>query len=303
VAVFISYSHSDAKFAETLAANLFKTASTAVWIDRWELNVGDSLIQRIQEAIDKASALIVVLSKASVESEWCKKELTAGLMRELEEKKVLVLPALLEDCQIPLFLRDKKYADFRTDFDAGLRDIVSALAKVTNSNQSRVQEVKGHVDWSSDWSVLPDGHVNLEVTIVEQAEDLPFTTLSLVDIELNDLATKRHAELVKAGFEGFARQLAISTFAESGLCDDFLVYIPDAEPVRTPERHLTDPVGFELVVVAECRRMGTDTGKDLVLNVGRQLRGMADHALRALQRSPSEQRSLELLGILKKYRA
>ena len=83
--VFISYSHQDNDFATQLAAQLVKQKAK-VWIDKWELHVGDSLVDRIQEAIQGASALIVVLSRASINSEWCKKELSSGLLRELEER-------------------------------------------------------------------------------------------------------------------------------------------------------------------------------------------------------------------------
>src|SRR5260221_10557247 len=101
--VFISYSHTDADFAQRLALQLVK-ARAQVWIDRWELNVGDSLIRKIEEAVSGASALVVLLSKASVASEWCRKEMTAGLVRELEEKRVEVMPVLIKDCVIHLFL-------------------------------------------------------------------------------------------------------------------------------------------------------------------------------------------------------
>ena len=84
--IFISYSHADKTFVNKLATHLVRH-NAHVWIDSWELNVGDSLIQRIQQAIQESSALLVVLSKASVQSEWCKKELSAGLVRELKKKK------------------------------------------------------------------------------------------------------------------------------------------------------------------------------------------------------------------------
>ncbi|EON79267.1 hypothetical protein ADIS_0272 [Lunatimonas lonarensis] len=38
-------------------------------------------------------------------------------MRELNEKKIVVIPILLDNCKVPLFLQEKVYADFRTDFD------------------------------------------------------------------------------------------------------------------------------------------------------------------------------------------
>lgn len=126
--IFISYSHKDTPFVDKLAHQLVQL-DIRVWLDRWELHVGDSLISRIQQAITGASALLVILSKSSVSSPWCVKEMNSGLLRELEERQVVVLPVLIEDCQIPLFLREKLYADFRPDFDAGLRVVLESVAK------------------------------------------------------------------------------------------------------------------------------------------------------------------------------
>jgi hypothetical protein len=103
MALFISYSHQDRVFVDQLAANLVKRGRARVWVDRWELRVGDSLIQRIQEAMQSAGALIVVLSKASAASEWCRKELSAGPIRELEERRVLVLPSCWRTATYPCF--------------------------------------------------------------------------------------------------------------------------------------------------------------------------------------------------------
>ena len=87
--IFISYSHKNKEFVDKLAMQLV-ARNVNIWLDRWELNIGDSLIDKVQEAVDGSSALLVILSKASTESEWCKKELSSGLLRELEEKRVVV---------------------------------------------------------------------------------------------------------------------------------------------------------------------------------------------------------------------
>lgn len=137
--IFISYSHKDKEFVDCLATQLVRR-NVNVWLDRWELSVGDSLVDRVQDAVDGASALLVILSNASVCSEWCKKELSAGLLRELEEKRVVVMPVMLEDCPVPVFARGKMFADFRTDFDAGLTAVVEGIAKVTTSSLGRFKE-------------------------------------------------------------------------------------------------------------------------------------------------------------------
>ena len=44
--VFISYSHSDKEFVDKLAAQLIQH-NARVWVDRWELNVGDSILNSV----------------------------------------------------------------------------------------------------------------------------------------------------------------------------------------------------------------------------------------------------------------
>ena len=80
--IFISYNHNDKDFVTALARNLVY-ARHNVWIDQWELNAGDSLLDKIQAAIGESVAILVVLSEHSINSSWCKRELNAGLMREL----------------------------------------------------------------------------------------------------------------------------------------------------------------------------------------------------------------------------
>src|SRR5712692_6254806 len=191
--IFISYSHKDKDFVDTLATQLVRN-KVHVWLDRWELNIGDSLISKIQEAITGASALLVILSKASVASEWCKKELNAALVRELEEKRVVVLPVLIEDCDIPLFLRDKMHADFRKDIDYGLKTILEAVAKISNEYLGRFDSPEFHIDWAIDWG-MKNNLFQLRITIVEQAANQPYTSLSTVNILCDAEATKAYMTL------------------------------------------------------------------------------------------------------------
>lgn len=187
--IFISYSHTDKEKVDLLAAHMVKK-NASVWVDTWELNVGDSIIQRVQEAITESDALLVALSKASVASEWCKKELNSGLMRELDEKRVVVLPVLLEDCEIPLFLREKMYADLRDNFDAGIHAIMNAVAKVSNPNQNRFSDDDGFLDWAVDWGE-EDGQFHIRLTIVNSVNALRMSFLTEIVVLCNDVITRR----------------------------------------------------------------------------------------------------------------
>jgi TIR domain-containing protein/HEAT repeat protein len=117
--LFISYSSKDAEFVKKLATDLV-THGLTVWWDKWVMKVGDSLHRKIQDGITNSAWLGVVLSPNSVSSPWVEKELNSALMKELEQKEVFVLPILYKDCKIPLLLKDKLYADFRSSYELGL---------------------------------------------------------------------------------------------------------------------------------------------------------------------------------------
>jgi hypothetical protein len=110
--VFISYSHRDKLFARRLAGDLRDEGHT-VWIDEAEIRVGDSLIERMRAAIDAVDFVATIVSSASIDSSWVKKELDLASNREMSENRVVVLPILLDDVELPGFLKGKFYADIR----------------------------------------------------------------------------------------------------------------------------------------------------------------------------------------------
>ena len=113
-AVFLSHSHADKAFARRLAADL-RAAGHSVWIDEAEINVGDSLVGKIREGIDQVDYVAAILSEASISSEWVTRELDIASNREIEEKRVMVLPLLVQKVELPGFLKGKFYADFTSD--------------------------------------------------------------------------------------------------------------------------------------------------------------------------------------------
>jgi hypothetical protein len=123
VRVFISHSSQDRTFAERLAEDL-RRHRLSVWFDCRELKVGDSICDVISAALDAVDYLVVILSRASVQSRWVQAELNAALMAELSGKGIMVLPVLMEEVEIPPLLRDRKYADFRVKYNDGLRELL-----------------------------------------------------------------------------------------------------------------------------------------------------------------------------------
>ena len=122
--LFISYSSSDRDIVRRLANDLLPWN---VWLDQAEIRVGNSIIDRIQEAMTETRYFIVVLSRRSVTSNWVKRELNTALMSSLDDRGIRVLPVVIENCDIPMLLRDTKFADFRTNYQQGLNELIEAL--------------------------------------------------------------------------------------------------------------------------------------------------------------------------------
>lgn len=294
--IFISYSHADKTFVDKLALDLV-SHQAHVWVDTWELNVGDSILNRVQEAIQDSSALLIILSRASVASDWCKKELNAGLMRELAEKRVVVLPVLVEDCEIPVFLREKVYADFRTDYRRGLKALVEAIARVTKIDQGRLKTAGSQIDWSETWGYL-DGHLLIEYTLVESSPDCPFTPLTEISIHCDDGATKRYEQFRSRGLDWFGRGVITETLHEFAEQNGIEMTLTDQHPqIRRVVIH--DPKrGRGYRVQIRCRRMGEDNGKDQLVRVTNYIEQIRNQ-IRARARKPAGQEREQILAILR----
>jgi len=268
VPIFISYSHQDADFVDQLALQLV-AHKVNVWIDRWELNVGDSLLSKVQEAIGGASALLVVLSQASVSSEWVKKEVNAGLLRELEEKRVIVLPVLVENCEIPIFLRDKLYADFRSNFDSGVEKILESVAGIANAGTGRIDTPTYDTDWALEWGTLGE-RAHFRITLIERAADQPFSVLGLVEIFTDQAATQSHAEAVETSGEDEAnRQVLARAVAVINSPTDLVLLLEDQ--YERARRYQVEDVSGSYEIRVSARRLGADTGRDLLYRAGQQL--------------------------------
>lgn len=89
--------------------------------------MGESLTWKIEQGIRGNEHLIIVLSPEVISSEWVKSELGAAWAKQMQQKRVVVPPLLYRNCDVPLFLLDRKYADFRSDYQDGLKELVGVL--------------------------------------------------------------------------------------------------------------------------------------------------------------------------------
>lgn len=260
--VFISHSHQDRGLVERLANDLLSNR-ILVWWDNWMIRVGDSLIRKIEEGISSSSYLCVVLTPASVSSAWVQEELSAALVRQLEEKRVFVMPVLAQDCEIPLFLRDKKYADFRTDYQDGLEQLLRSLKPVSVWSNSRRDEGPYHHDWAFEWGKLGGNHA-FRLQVTTHSEKLPYAINCVIVAVANERYSARLDSLQDAGFEYGPRSILLLWSRQLADQLDAVILIEGDEEARD---HISsvDPVhdvGLDLDIAA--RRLGPDPGDDIL---------------------------------------
>lgn len=129
---FLSHSSADHDFVHRLAFEL-AADGVHVWVDEAEMRVGDHLIDKIGRAIEQTDFLIVVLSKASTDrrrksSRWVMEELDAAFVREMQGRRVRILPCRIEACRVPRLFSARVFADFeKLPYEDAYSLLLSAL--------------------------------------------------------------------------------------------------------------------------------------------------------------------------------
>jgi hypothetical protein len=93
---FISYSARDQLFAERLHADL-QNKGVRCWFAPHDLPIGAKTLDAIDEAIRLRDKLLVILSKASIESDWVEDEVNKAYAEERERKQTVLFPIRIDD--------------------------------------------------------------------------------------------------------------------------------------------------------------------------------------------------------------
>lgn len=110
--VFISYASEERQFTRRLVSDL-RRRRTRVWFDQ-RLKSGATWLTQLATAIEASDALLVVLSPASVCSEYVRWELDTA--RILNKK---IYPIMYQECEAPSRLQLLQQVDLSTDYEKG----------------------------------------------------------------------------------------------------------------------------------------------------------------------------------------
>lgn len=130
--VFICHASEDKRDFVRPLAELLQQQHIAVWYDEFSLDIGDSLSQKIDEGLANSRFGIVVLSPNFFKKPWAKRELSGLTLREMVEKKSLILPiwhrVSVEDvASFSPPLADKKAATSQDGINSLLRDLIKKI--------------------------------------------------------------------------------------------------------------------------------------------------------------------------------
>jgi len=128
--VFISHSSKDKQFVRGLAVDLAAIGHQP-WLDEWKILAGESIVERVGAGVEDADLMVVVLSRDAVASKWVENEWQAKYWTEVSERRVAVIPVVIDECEVPTLLRAKKYVDFRDDYTSALELLAKSIARLS----------------------------------------------------------------------------------------------------------------------------------------------------------------------------
>lgn len=110
--VFLSHASADTDRFVLEFATALRARGVDVWLDRWEMLPGDSLVRKIfSEGLDAAAAVVVVVSANSVTRPWVAEELDAAVVKRIQDGSQLI-PVVLDNLasdELPAAIRHLVY--------------------------------------------------------------------------------------------------------------------------------------------------------------------------------------------------
>jgi hypothetical protein len=127
--VFVSHASEDKERFVTEFATKLRAKGIEAWLDKWEILPGDSLIDKLfEEGIKNALAMIVVVSKFSINKPWVREELNAAMVKKINGGSKLI-PVVIDDCEVPEALQSTVWVKIKdlNNYEAEFESIVRAI--------------------------------------------------------------------------------------------------------------------------------------------------------------------------------
>ncbi len=132
--VFLSHSSKDKSIVDKIFNELQKNEISA-WYDKYEIDPGDSITEKINAGLDNSDIGIICISNNFLNSStgWTKNELNYFIQRRMRipDKQFIVINFDVPHDELPPLLQDYKYIDFK-ESDA-ISILIQTLKKKCNT--------------------------------------------------------------------------------------------------------------------------------------------------------------------------
>jgi len=132
--VFVSHASEDKERFVMEFATKLRNNGVDAWFDKWEMLLGDSLVEKIfEEGLKEAKAVIIVLSKHSVNKPWVKEELNTSVVNKIS-KGTKIIPVVLDKCEVPESLKSTLWETINdtNNYKESLDRIIASIFGITS---------------------------------------------------------------------------------------------------------------------------------------------------------------------------
>jgi tetratricopeptide (TPR) repeat protein len=115
--VFLSYRSINRGFVLNLY-DVLTEIGFIVFLDQYVLKPGDSLVRKLEDALEASQAGVLIWSNAAKDSEWVRNEYDVMISKATSNKKFYFVPVKINRTALPAFAKTKLFVDF-TEYPDG----------------------------------------------------------------------------------------------------------------------------------------------------------------------------------------
>src|SRR4051794_33157027 len=112
--VFLSHSSKDKAIVRAVAEQL-RADGLRVWLDDWEIRVGDSIPAKIEEGLERSRVLVLCMSANAFGSDWTTLESYTFRFRDPLNKERHFIPLRLDDTDPKGSLAQFQYINWKAE--------------------------------------------------------------------------------------------------------------------------------------------------------------------------------------------
>ena len=127
--VFLSHASEDKQRFVIPFATALRAKGIDVWLDKWEILPGDSLVDKLfEEGLKEAQAILIVVSAVSVDKPWVRQELNTAIVNRIT-RQTKIIPIIIDNAEVPEALRSLVWEPIPAldDYSVALDRIVAAI--------------------------------------------------------------------------------------------------------------------------------------------------------------------------------